>query len=64
MDKTKLDQKEPEYEIFYQDGRLIKEFTIPENPPLGKGGFGTVIRALHKIDLKCYAIKLIYLEGK
>ena len=57
-------EQEQNQVIFYQDGRLINEFYGLENREvIGDGGFGTVIRAQHKIDRKFYAIKMIELNG-
>ena len=57
-------EQNPNQVIFYQDSRLINEFENVENPEIiGRGGFGIVIQAKHKIDLKYYGIKIIEFDG-
>ena len=39
---------------------MLKDFENPE--PLGRGGFGSVVKATHRVDRVVYAIKRIHLD--
>ena len=56
-----VDQNLPEIPIYYQNERLDNEFT--NLIEIGRWGFGQVYSALHRIELKEYAIKKLEIKG-
>ena len=51
------------FQNFINNKRLTNEYQISNEPSLGYGTYGVVIKAKNKIDDKEYAIKMIYVTG-
>ncbi|MCQ2820542.1 MAG: protein kinase, partial [archaeon] len=62
--EKKLRREIPQEAIFVEQGKSRIEKDFEDFDILGKGGFGLVLKAKHKIDDGIYALKIINLEDE